>query len=207
MEGSLWRQGLGSEVAVELTHADAAYDYQPDVAPDGQSVVFSRYDGRAFELWRLDLASRREHALTADGGVNLEPRHLAGRASDRLGLYRGQRPLQSQDRRHHRRRTRERALSRRAAREQDRPLLLFHARSRDQSVVVAGRETRLLRHQRGDSLGYRLDLLGRRGRRTIRMPGPASVRDRPGPRGRKSRRTASESSSRATTAGSGTSSG
>ena len=33
MEGSLWRQGLSSEVAVELTHADAAYDYQPDVAP------------------------------------------------------------------------------------------------------------------------------------------------------------------------------
>ena len=74
MEGSLWRQGLGSEVAVELTHADAAYDYQPDVAPDGQSVVFSRYDGRAIELLRLDLVSRREHALTAGGGVNLEPR-------------------------------------------------------------------------------------------------------------------------------------
>ena len=74
MEGSLWRQGLSSEVAVELTHADAAYDYQPDVAPDGQSVVFSRYDGRAIELWRLDLASRREQALTSGGGVNLEPR-------------------------------------------------------------------------------------------------------------------------------------
>ena len=60
--------------AVELTHADAAYDYQPDVAPDGGSVVFSRYDGRAIELWRLDLASRREQALTANGGVNVEPR-------------------------------------------------------------------------------------------------------------------------------------
>ncbi len=74
MEGSLWRQGLRSDVAVELNHADAAYDYQPDVAPDGRSVVFSRYDGRAIELWRLDLASRREQALTTGGGVNLEPR-------------------------------------------------------------------------------------------------------------------------------------
>ena len=74
MEGSLWRQGLSSEVAVELTHADAAYDYQPDVAPDGQSVVFSRYDGRAFELGRLDLASGKTVMLTSGGGVNLEPR-------------------------------------------------------------------------------------------------------------------------------------
>jgi TolB protein len=74
MAGSLWRQGLSSDVAVELTHADAAYDYQPDVASDGTSVVFSRYDGRALELWRLDLASGREQALTAGGGVNLEPR-------------------------------------------------------------------------------------------------------------------------------------
>jgi TolB protein len=74
MAGSLWRQDLLSEVAVELTHADAAYDHQPDVAPDGKSVVFARYDGRAIELWRLDLASRQEQALTRNGGVNLEPR-------------------------------------------------------------------------------------------------------------------------------------
>lgn len=74
MDGSLWRQGLRSDVAVELTHADAAYDYQPDVAPDGKSVVFSRYDGRAFELGRLDLASGKTVTLTSNGGVNLEPR-------------------------------------------------------------------------------------------------------------------------------------
>ncbi len=74
MAGSLWRQGLQSDVAVELTHADGAYDHQPDVAPDGGSVVFARYDGKGFELWRHDLASGAEHALTANGGVNLEPR-------------------------------------------------------------------------------------------------------------------------------------
>ena len=74
MAGSLWRQRIGSDEAAELTHADGAYDYQPDVARDGGSVVFSRYDGRAIELWRLDLRSGREQALTSDAGVNVEPR-------------------------------------------------------------------------------------------------------------------------------------
>jgi len=74
MAGSLWRQRIGAGEAVELTHAQGAYDYQPDVARDGRSVVYARYDGRAIELWRLDLASGREAALTSDGAVNVEPR-------------------------------------------------------------------------------------------------------------------------------------
>jgi Tol biopolymer transport system component len=74
MAGSLWRQSVGSDEAVELTHSNGAYDYQPDVAADGQSVVFSRYNGDALELWRLDLASGREQQLTSGGAVNVEPR-------------------------------------------------------------------------------------------------------------------------------------
>jgi hypothetical protein len=74
MAGSLWRQRIGSDEAVELTHANGAYDYQPDISPDGKSVVFSRYDGDAIELWRHDLESGRATALTSNGGVNLEPR-------------------------------------------------------------------------------------------------------------------------------------
>jgi hypothetical protein len=74
MAGSLWRQRLDSDAAIELTHADGAFDYQPDVARDGGSVVYARYDGRAIELWRLDLASGREQALTRGGAVNVEPR-------------------------------------------------------------------------------------------------------------------------------------
>lgn len=74
MAGSLWRQTIGSSEATELTHPRGAYDYQPDVAPDGGSVVFARYDGAAIELWRLDLASGREQALTNGGAVNVEPR-------------------------------------------------------------------------------------------------------------------------------------
>jgi hypothetical protein len=57
MAGSLWRQLLSSGVAVQLTDAYAAYDYQPDVARDGRRVVFTRYDGHAMELWQLDLAT------------------------------------------------------------------------------------------------------------------------------------------------------
>ena len=74
MAGSLWRQAVGSDEAVELTHPQRAYDYQPDVSPDGRSVLFSRYNGKGIELWRLDLASGREQALTQGGAVNVEPR-------------------------------------------------------------------------------------------------------------------------------------
>jgi TolB protein len=74
MAGSLWRQSIAGGEAVELTHPYAAYDYQPDVARDGKRVVFTRYDGRAMELWQLDLATGAARALTANEGVNLEPR-------------------------------------------------------------------------------------------------------------------------------------
>ena len=74
MGGSLWRQAIGSDKAVELTHPRGAYDYQPDVAADGKSVVFDRYDGNGLELWRFDLATGREQALTSGGAVNVEPR-------------------------------------------------------------------------------------------------------------------------------------
>ena len=165
MEGSLWRQKIGANDAIELTHATGAYDYQPDVAPDGGSVIFTRYDGRAFELWRKPLDAGAERALTTNGGVNLEPRispdgrqivfvSTAGSGHFNLKIA----DLAAT-------RACERALSRRAARERDRPLLLFDPRSRDQSLLVAGRQARLLRHQRRDSMGHRLDLLDRgRGR-------------------------------------------
>ena len=74
MGGSLWRQKIGSDEAIELTHPRGAYDYQPDVASDGSSLVFSRYNGEAIELWRLDLGSGREQALTSGKAVNVEPR-------------------------------------------------------------------------------------------------------------------------------------
>jgi TolB protein len=74
MAGSLWWQRIGDDTAYEITHAPGAYDYQPDVAPDGRSIVFVRYDGKAMELWRFDAATEESSPLTKDGAVNVEPR-------------------------------------------------------------------------------------------------------------------------------------
>src|SRR3954467_15336859 len=54
MQGSLWRQRLGSEEAKQLT-GGGGYDYQPDWSPDGASVVYSSYRNDAIELRLLDL--------------------------------------------------------------------------------------------------------------------------------------------------------
>lgn len=73
MGGSLWIQYVNSENAQQLTDDDG-YDYQPDVSPDGKSVVFVRYTGYAIELMLLDMQSGKSTALTTDRFVNLEPR-------------------------------------------------------------------------------------------------------------------------------------
>ena len=73
MQGSLWRQAIGSPVATQLT-SGPFYDYQPDWSPDGRSVVFARYAHDAIELQLLDLESRRVTPLTSNSGVNVEPR-------------------------------------------------------------------------------------------------------------------------------------
>ncbi len=75
MQGSLWRQRIGTGVAEQLTSGGGpGYDYQPDWSPDGRSVVFARYAHDAIELELLDLASGSVSALTSNGAVNVEPR-------------------------------------------------------------------------------------------------------------------------------------
>lgn len=74
MGGSLWWQRVDEDTAFEMTHARGAYDYQPDVAADGRSTVFVRYDGKAMELWRFDAETEEARPLTNNGGVNVEPR-------------------------------------------------------------------------------------------------------------------------------------
>jgi Tol biopolymer transport system component len=73
MAGTLWRQRLDSAIAEQLTDAPA-YDYQPDVSPDGRRVAFVRYDGKAIHLMLLDLESHHASPLTSDDAVDLEPR-------------------------------------------------------------------------------------------------------------------------------------
>ena len=73
MQGSLWRQDLDSDTAIQLT-AGPGYDYQPDWSPDGENIVFVRYDDDAVEINVLNLASGAVTPLTDEGAVNLEPR-------------------------------------------------------------------------------------------------------------------------------------
>lgn len=73
MAGSLWRQRLDSDEAIELT-SGPGYDYQPDWSPDGRFAVFARYDKDALELWLLDLKTGETRPLSSGGAVNLEPR-------------------------------------------------------------------------------------------------------------------------------------
>jgi hypothetical protein len=73
MQGCLWRQRLGQDVAEQLTDGPG-YDYQPDVSPDGRWVIYSKYDEDAIELWLLDLSTGKPAALTSNGAVNVEAR-------------------------------------------------------------------------------------------------------------------------------------
>ena len=74
MEGSLRRQKTGTDDADRDHAREGAYDHQPDVAPDGGSVVFTRYDGRASSCGATTSRAAASRRLTANGGVNLEPR-------------------------------------------------------------------------------------------------------------------------------------
>ncbi len=73
MQGSLWRQRLGTTTAVQLTDGPG-YDYQPDWSPDGRSIVYTSYRNDALELWLLDLQSGATRPLVANGAVNLDAR-------------------------------------------------------------------------------------------------------------------------------------
>jgi TolB protein len=74
MQGTLWRQRVGSTEARQITDTPGGYDYEPDWSPDGRWVVFVRYDGKAMSLWLLDLESGAESALVENGAVNVDPR-------------------------------------------------------------------------------------------------------------------------------------
>jgi TolB protein len=73
MQGSLWRQRLGTTEAAQIT-AGPTYDYQPDWSPDGRFVAYVAYDGEAIALKLLEVRTGRTRTLVADGAVNLEPR-------------------------------------------------------------------------------------------------------------------------------------
>jgi TolB protein len=73
MQGSLWRQRVGTPLAEQLTNGPG-YDYQPDWSPDGRFIVFASYLGDAVEIRLLEVATGRVGPLTSSGAVNVEPR-------------------------------------------------------------------------------------------------------------------------------------
>jgi imidazolonepropionase-like amidohydrolase len=73
MQGSLWRQRLGSSVAEQITSGDG-YDYQPDWSPSGGSVAYASYRNDAMEIRLLNLLTLQSITVAGGGAVNLEPR-------------------------------------------------------------------------------------------------------------------------------------
>jgi hypothetical protein len=81
MRGSLWRQRLDSDEAIQLTDGPG-YDYQPDWSRDGRHVVYVAYANDQLQLRALDLSTGAVRTLIADGAVNVEPRFAP--AGDRV---------------------------------------------------------------------------------------------------------------------------
>ena len=54
MQGTLWRQKVGSREAAQLTDGPG-YDSEPDWSPDGRRILYTSYRNDALELWVLDL--------------------------------------------------------------------------------------------------------------------------------------------------------
>jgi TolB protein len=73
MQGSLWRQRVGSDTARQLTDGPG-YDHQPDWSPDGRHVVYSSYQKDALQLRVLDLRTGADRALIDDGNVHVDAR-------------------------------------------------------------------------------------------------------------------------------------
>jgi len=73
MQGTLWRQRVGSTEARQLTDGPG-YDAQPDWSPDGRWIVYASYHDDAVELRLLDPATGASTPLVGGGAVNLEPR-------------------------------------------------------------------------------------------------------------------------------------
>ncbi len=73
MQGTLWRQRLGTSEATQITDGPG-YDHQPDWSPDGRFVAYASYRDDALELRVLELATGASWPLLRNGAVNLDPR-------------------------------------------------------------------------------------------------------------------------------------
>ena len=210
MEGSLWRRKIGTanRANQEVTHPAAAYDHQPDVAPDGDTRRLHAL--RRKGLRTLAPRPRERHRACTDRERRRQPRaaHFAERPPDRVRLDCGHRLLQPEDCGSLARWTFERALtSWRRARAASTAIT---TRSTTTPSILPGRPTesafgssRNAEIPWGTGWICSIAVDGRR----AGVPRASISSKRPGPRDPKSARTGSASCSRTTTAASGTSSG
>ena len=175
MQGSLWRQKLGSTEAVQLTDGPG-YDNEPDWSPDGKRILYTSYRNDALELWVLELATGKRTALVANGAANLDARwspdgskvaYVSTAFHGRFHVFvvgRAEGSAAGRGRPHHGR-----------ARQRAAPLLLLEVRPVPLPHLVPRREGADPRLQPGRRLG-----LGR----SLADGGAARRRDAHGPQGR-----------------------
>ena len=92
MQGSLWRQRIGSIEATQVTSGDG-YDYQPDWSPDGRHVVYATYRNDAVELWLLDLTRGDDPRDRGARRRQRRPALVAGRLATGVRVDVARRPL------------------------------------------------------------------------------------------------------------------
>lgn len=78
LDGRLWAVPVAGGTARQLTGGpgdpDPAYDFEPDWAPDGSSLVFSRDLGGNLDIYRVAAAGGTPERLTRDGAMDFHPR-------------------------------------------------------------------------------------------------------------------------------------
>lgn len=73
MQGRIWRQKIASTGAEQIT-GGAGYDYQPDLSPDGRSLVIARRLDDAIDLVVIDVKSGKETKVASNGALNFDAR-------------------------------------------------------------------------------------------------------------------------------------
>ena len=162
MGGSLWRQAIGSDEAVELTH------------PRGRLRLSARRRARRPQRRVQPLRRQRDRAVAARSEER--PRAGADVRTERSTSSRGCRPTASASPGCRPQGTghfnlfiadigpdgsAQCAPAARRAAKQDRALLLFGLRPCAEPVMVAGRQAHPLRHQHRGRVGHRRHLVGR----------------------------------------------
>ena len=194
MGGSLWRQRIGDDEAVELTHADGRVRLPARRrARRAQRRVHALRRRRPWSCGGSTWRAADAQALTHGGAVNVEPRLSPDGRRIAWVSTQGHGPFQPVHRRHRRRRPAQRATV--AGRAHAAALDRYYYSAFDHAINPSWSpdgKTLALRRQSRDRVGHRRHL-GRAGRRAGATPQAALAKKPAGAHAPSSRRTASAS--------------